>query len=90
MSANFVGANLTGANFSGATITAADSALPSDFSFADLTSACFQRATIGSPTYFTYAALRGADSRTPRSTAMTSFSGRSRTSHGTPVASPAS
>ena len=59
--ANFIGANLTGANFSGASITTSDPAIPSDFSFADLTSACFRGATLGAPTYFTHASLRCTD-----------------------------
>ncbi len=59
--ANFVGANLTGADFSFATIDTPDPAIPSDFSFANLTSACFIGATIGNPTYFTYATLTCAD-----------------------------
>jgi uncharacterized protein YjbI with pentapeptide repeats len=59
----FLHARLEGADFSGATIVADDSpaALPTDFTFADLTNACFQRVRFQGRTYFTYATLTCAD-----------------------------
>jgi uncharacterized protein YjbI with pentapeptide repeats len=62
-SPSFIGANLTGANFSGATIDTGDSLSP-DFSFANLTNACFYSAKMGdskAPVYFEYATLTCAD-----------------------------
>lgn len=57
--ASFLYANLTGANFSGATIKT--DRLPTDFAFANLTSACFKNVKFQGPTYFTYAALTCTD-----------------------------
>ena len=65
----FIGANLTGANFTGAVFTnrlnGADAqALPSDFTDADLSSACFigaQFDTPDAPVYFEQALLACAD-----------------------------
>jgi len=71
----FINANLTGANFRNAKI--ADSqhtALPTDFSFADLTSACFIGVQFQGTTYFTYATLTCADfSQTDLSTGKAIF-----------------
>jgi uncharacterized protein YjbI with pentapeptide repeats len=58
----FINANLTGANFRNAVIANSGNAtLPTDFSFANLTSACFIGAKFTGPTYFTYATLTCAD-----------------------------
>lgn len=57
----FIHANLTGANFSNATIADSNNTtLPTDFSFANLTGACFIGAKFHGPTYFTYATLTSA------------------------------
>ncbi|MEA3413411.1 MAG: pentapeptide repeat-containing protein [Pseudomonadota bacterium] len=58
----FIGADLTGADFSNATIANSNNAtLPTDFSFANLNSACFIGAKFKGPTYFTHATLTRAD-----------------------------
>ncbi|MES2787570.1 MAG: pentapeptide repeat-containing protein [Pseudomonadota bacterium] len=58
----FLGANLTGANFSGATITASDKPTrPTDFTLANLDTACFVGAVFKAPTYLTHSTLRCAD-----------------------------
>ena len=59
---SFIRANLTGADFSGATfVDTGNPGRSSDFSFAQLDSACFIGAKFQAPTYFTYATLTSAD-----------------------------
>jgi uncharacterized protein YjbI with pentapeptide repeats len=58
----FIRANLSGANFSNATVDdSKDATRPTDFSFANLTGACFKGASFNGLTYFTYATLTSAD-----------------------------
>ena len=58
----FIHANLSGANFSNAVVRdSGDVTRPTDFSFANLTSACFKGAQFNGPTYFTHATLTSAD-----------------------------
>jgi uncharacterized protein YjbI with pentapeptide repeats len=58
----FIKTNLTGADLSGATFTdSGNAALPTDFSFANLTNAQFIGAKFNSPTYLTYATMTCAD-----------------------------
>ena len=58
----FIRANLTGANFSNAKFVDTQiPARPTDFTLAQLQSACFVRAQFQAPTYLTYATLACAD-----------------------------
>lgn len=59
--AYFGGATLTGAKFTGATITASSPEAPTDFSFANLDSACFINVHFSGTTYFTYSTITCAD-----------------------------
>lgn len=58
----FIKTNLTGADFSGATFAdSGNAALPTDFSFGNLTNAQFIGAKFNGPTYLTYATMTCAD-----------------------------
>ncbi len=58
----FIRTTLTGADFSGAMfVDSGNAALPTDFSFANLTNAKFIGAKFNGPTYLTYATLTCAD-----------------------------
>jgi len=58
----FLKTNLTGADFSGVTFTdSGNAALPTDFTFANLTNAKFVNAKFNGTTYLTYATLTCAD-----------------------------